>query len=139
MSQLLSPVSKKQLERLREDRNLCAHPNFYTEENLFEPSVEMVRLHLVNAIDMVLSQAPLQGKAIFEQFAVDVRSIGFPIAETIAQDYVEQRYLSQTRPQRIRNFGVVLAKSLLKGIPEDWEKERRQGSRLLDRDPRACI
>ena len=68
--QLLSPVSKKQLERLREDRNLCAHPNFYTEENLFEPSVEMVRLHLVNAIDMVLSQAPLQGKAIFEQFAV---------------------------------------------------------------------
>ena len=122
--QLLSPVARIQLERLREDRNLCAHPTFYTDENLFEPSAEMVRLHLVNAIDMVLSQAPLQGKAIFEQFGLDVRSIGFPTNETVAQDYVDQRYLSQTRPQRIRNFGVVLAKSLLKGTPEEWEKER---------------
>ena len=124
--QLLSPVAKIHLERLREDRNICAHPTFDTEDNLFEPSVEMVRMHLVNAIDMVLSQAPLQGKAIFEQFGLDVQSIGFPTDATIAQDYIDQRYLSQTRPQRIRNFGVVLTKSLLRGIPEEWEKERHK-------------
>ena len=124
--QLLSPVAKIYLERLREDRNLCAHPTFDTEDNLFEPSVEMVRMHLVNAIDMVLSQAPLQGKAIFEQFGLDVQSIGFPTAATTACDYVEQRYLSQTRSQRIRNFGVVLTKSLLRGIPEEWERERHK-------------
>ena len=127
--QLLNPIAKIHLERLREDRNVCAHPTFYSEENLFEPSVEMVRLHLVNAIDLVLSQAPLQGKAIFDQFDVDVRSIGFPSDRAGVHDYVERRYLSQTRQQKITNFGIVLAKSLLKGVPTEWEKER---SKIVD-------
>ena len=79
-TQVLSRISKMHLERLREDRHLCAHPAFSTDADLFEPSPELVRLHLVNAIDLVLSQEPLQGKAIFEQFDVDVQSAGFPTA-----------------------------------------------------------
>ena len=77
-TQLLNPIAKTQLDRLREDRNLCAHPAFSTDADLFEPPPEMVRLHLVNAIELVLSQAPLQGKAISERFDVDVQSVGFP-------------------------------------------------------------
>lgn len=137
--QLLNPVARLHLERLKKDRNLCAHPTFYTEENLFEPSVELVRLHLVNAIELVLSQAPLQGKAIFEQFDLDVRSVGFPTREAEVRDYVEQRYLSRTRSERIRNLGIVLAKSLLKGTPAEWDKERLKvlNALIAIRDRRA--
>lgn len=125
-TQLLNHIAKTQLDRLREDRNLCAHPAFSTEADLFEPPPEMVRLHLVNAIELVLSQAPLQGKAIFERFDVDVQSVGFPTDRSKIQDYVEQRYLLQTRPQHVRNFGVVLVKSLLKGTPSEWEDSRQK-------------
>ena len=79
-----------------------------------------MRLHLVNAVDLVLSREPLQGKAIFDLFDVDVQSTGFPTAHARILDYVEQRYLERVRPQNIRNFGTVLAKSLLKGAPPQW-------------------
>lgn len=125
-TQLLSRAAATQLNRMREDRNLCAHPAFSTEAALFEPSPELARLHLVNAIDLVLAQEPLQGRAILAQFDVDVRSTGFPNAPARIADYVDQRYLAHTRLQNVRNFASVLAKSLLKGEPANWEPQRRK-------------
>ncbi len=125
-TQLVDRAGETHLSRLRQDRHRCAHPAFSTEAELFEPSPELVRLHLVNAIKLVLAQEPLQGKRIFEQFDLDVQSLGFPNTETKLTDYVEQRYLRRTRSQYIRNFGTVLAKSLLKGTPPEWDRHRRK-------------
>jgi hypothetical protein len=125
-TQLINRFAETQLLRMREDRHLCAHPAFSTEAQLFEPSPEMVRLHLVNAIELVLSQEPLQGKTIFEQFDLDVQSPGFPSAGFKVHEYVEQRYLARIRPQTVRNFGIVLAKSLLKGVPLQWRNQRQK-------------
>lgn len=123
-TQVVNHIAGKHLERLREDRHLCAHPAFSAEAELFEPSPELVRLHLVNTVDLVLAQEPLQGKAIFDLFDADVQSPGFPTQITRALDYVEQRYLERVRAQNVRNFGAVLAKSLLKGVPAQWESHR---------------
>ena len=120
-TQIVNRIAQKHLERLREDRNFCAHPAFSAEAELFEPSPELVRLHLLNAVDLVLSQEALQGKAIFDLFDADVQSTGFPTAHARILDYIEQRYLQRVRLQNIRNFGTVLAKSLLKGVPPQWE------------------
>lgn len=120
-TQVLNQIARKHLERLRDDRNLCAHPAFSAEAELFEPSAELVRLHLVNTVDLVLAQEPLQGKAISDLFDVDVQSLGFPMGHARILDYVEQRYLVRVRHQNVRNFATVLAKSLLKGVPPQWE------------------
>lgn len=125
-TQVVNRIARTQLDRLREDRHLCAHPAFSAEADLFEPSAELVRLHLVNAVYLVLSQEPLQGRAITELFDVDVQSLGFPITHERIVDYVEQRYLSRIRAQNIRNFGTVLAKSLLKGVPNTWESHQQK-------------
>lgn len=125
-TQILHRISGSHLQRLRDDRHLCAHPAFSAEAELYEPSQELVRLHLVNAVDLVLSQAPLQGKAIFELFDADVQSPGFPTTIPRILDYVDQRYLERVRPQNVRNFGTVLAKSLLKGVPAHWEHLRKR-------------
>lgn len=58
-TQVINRIARIHLERLREDRHHCAHPAFSAEAELFEPSPELVRLHLVNAVDLVLSQEPL--------------------------------------------------------------------------------
>lgn len=120
-TQVVNRIARSHLDRLREDRHLCAHPAFSAEAELFEPSPELVRLHLVNAVDLVLSQEPLQGKAIFDLYDVDVQSQGFPSTHGLILDYVEQRYLARVRTQNVRNFGSVLAKSLLKGVPAQWD------------------
>ncbi len=125
-TQVVNQIAGKHLERLREDRHLCAHPAFSAEAELFEPSPELVRLHLVNAVELVLAQEPLQGKAIFDLFDTDVQSPGFPTQITRALDYVEQRYLERVRAQNVRNFGAVLAKSLLRGVPAQWEPQRQK-------------
>jgi len=126
ITQVVNKIAHTHLQRLRDDRHLCAHPAFSAEAELFEPSPELVRLHLVNVVDLVLSQEPLQGKAIFDLFDVDVQSAGFPSRHAQILDYVEQRYLERVRPQNIRNFGAVLAKSLLKGVPPQWETQGRK-------------
>lgn len=120
-TQVVNSIAQKHLFRLREDRHLCAHPAFSAEAELFEPSPELVRLHLVNVVDLVLSREPRQGKAIFDVFNVDVQSPGFPVEHSRILDYVEQRYLERVRTTNIHNFGMVLAKSLLKGVPLEWE------------------
>lgn len=125
-TQVVNRIARTHLERLREDRHLCAHPAFSAEADLFEPSPELVRLHLVNAVDLVLSQEPLQGKAIFDLYDIDVQSTGFPTAYERILDYVEQRYLARVRAQNVRNFGTVLAKSILKGVPAQWEPLQRK-------------
>ncbi len=125
-TQVVNRIARKHLDRLREDRHLCAHPAFSAEADLFEPSPELVRLHLVNAVDLVLSQEPLQGKAIFDLYDIDVQSPGFPTTHGRILDYVEQRYLARVRTQNVRNFGTVLAKSLLKGVPAHWEPLHRK-------------
>ena len=49
-TQVVNRLARTHLDRLREDRHLCAHPAFSAEADLFEPSHELVRLHLVNAV-----------------------------------------------------------------------------------------
>ena len=121
VTQIINTMALVQLQRIRDDRHLCAHPAFSTEAELFEPTSELVRLHLVNAVNLILSREPLQGTAILNQFGADVQTPGFPTDHDRILDYVEQRYLSRVRPQNIRNFGVVLAKSLLKGTPPELD------------------
>lgn len=120
-TQILNSIDFTQLSRLREDRHLCAHPAYSAEAELFEPSSELVRLHLVNVVDLVLAREPRQGRAIFDVFDVDVQSVGFPADHEQIIDYVEQRYLQRVRVANIPNFGVVLAKSLVKAVPAEWD------------------
>ncbi|HYO73106.1 MAG TPA: hypothetical protein VEU33_44290, partial [Archangium sp.] len=46
--ELLSAHEKVDLERLRDDRNLCAHPALVAEHTIFQPTPELTRAHLVH-------------------------------------------------------------------------------------------
>jgi hypothetical protein len=109
-TQVVNRIARTHLERLREDRHLCAHPAFSAEVDLFAPSPELVRLHLVNAVDLVLSQEPLQGKAIFDLYDVDVQSSGFPTSHERILDYVEQR--SRSHPSRSSTCGQKQSRNI---------------------------
>lgn len=66
------------LERLRADRNRCAHPTFLKSELPYRPSAEQARLHLRNALNLVLTQEPRQGKAALAEVQAAILSKYFP-------------------------------------------------------------
>lgn len=68
----------EELERLREDRNRCAHPTFLKSSDPYRPSAELVRLHIRNALALVLNQHPRQGRAALASLQNVVTSSYFP-------------------------------------------------------------
>jgi hypothetical protein len=118
---IIDAMGLRILKRLYEDRHLSAHPAFASKDDLYEPSDELVRAHMAAAVELVLAQRPVQGKGIFEAFSADIRSPGFPSAPSVILDYVEQKYLANMRSSVLRNFGVVVGKSLIQNIPLEWE------------------
>lgn len=111
---LLNAQDALHLTRLKIDRNHCAHPSFYGDDELFAPAGELVRLHLVNAMSIVLTRAPVQGQALINRFMADLLSPSFPSEGEKLAHYMTERYLNRVRPESIRNFGLVLVKAVLK-------------------------
>lgn len=121
---IIDIMTLRALKRLYEDRHSCAHPAFTTQDDLYDPPADLVRCHLSIAVEALLSQPPVQGRGIFERFSADIRSTGFPSSPSLIHDYVEQKYLRIMRPQVVRNFGIVLAKSAIRNVPPEWTMAR---------------
>lgn len=68
----------EELQRLREDRNRCAHPTFLKSSDPYRPSAELARLHIRNALALVLNQHPRQGRAALASLQSVVTSSYFP-------------------------------------------------------------
>jgi hypothetical protein len=75
--ELIDATQRVQLERLREDRNLCAHPSLRPLGELFTPPLEYARAHLVIALDAVLMHPASQGRKVVEAFATHILDPGF--------------------------------------------------------------
>lgn len=76
--EILTPQEARDLRRLQEDRHWCAHPAFVSNENLFSPTPEQTRAHLVHAISHLLANPPAQGKKLVERFHADLLGGAIP-------------------------------------------------------------
>jgi hypothetical protein len=101
------------LERLKSDRNLCAHPAFISESILFEPLPEQVRAHIVLAARSILQQAPVQGKAALTRLKADLLQPSFPQSQEQVKVFLSKRYLTRLKRSLIPNLVAVLAKEIL--------------------------
>ena len=87
------------LERLKDDRNRCAHPTFQRIETPYYPTAEQVRYHIKNSILYVLSQPPVQGKYALENLTKLVESKYFPIDKgDAAKQLSESEFLHPSLP-----------------------------------------
>lgn len=116
---LLAPHQVVDLERLRDDRHLCAHPAFVDESVLFEPDPERVRFHFANAINFVLSQPPVQGKTAIARIVAEIGGLAFPRSDDDIEAYLYGKYLGRSRDTLVRNLVIVLIAQLLGGPGAD--------------------
>lgn len=80
-------------ERLREDRNACAHPTLAGADGHFSPIPELVRSHLAHALDRLLIRPPAQGKEALIRLWRDLDEDRLPVAWGAAVSLIQTRYI----------------------------------------------
>lgn len=123
--ELLTPNEKLDLARLQKDRNRCAHPSMQAMETVYEPTAELARSHIRNAVEILLAREPVQGKAALERIRAEVTSEYFPMSTEKAVDHFKNGPLVRARDSLVRNLSLVLVKDFLRGESmKDGEKIR---------------
>ena len=109
--QLLAPHEHEAFKRLFADRHLCAHPAFITDDEIFQPTPELVRTHLIHALHYLLIHAPLQGKSAVARFEADILSASYPASGPAIGQYLRGRYLDRGKDALIVNLikGILTA------------------------------
>lgn len=129
----LSPLEFIDLDRLREDRNRCAHPSLIGEGQAYKPSAELARLHIANAVNSVLQHPPAQGTYALERLIKEVTSEYFPTSTNAAIASLQTGPLRRARDSLVRNFVVILLKKYLfdKAAAEDIKYRPRLAAALM--------
>ncbi|MFJ1662297.1 hypothetical protein [Streptomyces anthocyanicus] len=104
--ELIDHTQKKQLERLRDDRNMCAHPSLRPLGELYEPSMEYARAHLAVALEAVLIHPPSQGRKVISSFTVHVADPAYSRDTT----YLAYAFFDRVRPSAREKVVEVAAK-----------------------------
>jgi hypothetical protein len=123
--QLLAPLELEDLQRLRADRNRCAHPSMQSLDDAYQPPAELARTHLRNAVEILLQREPVQGKAAFNRVYAEVESIYFPTDKQEAIVHFNAGPLKRARPSLIRDLLVVLTKKHFSALALSQDARRR--------------
>lgn len=107
------------LLRIREDRHKCAHPAFTSKHQLFNPSPDLARSHIVHALQILLTRRPVQGLSDLNKFEEDILSPAFPSTEQAITSYISSKYLAQ-RPD---SFVESLIEMILETVFSDDENK----------------
>jgi len=128
--ELISHLEHIDLSRLQEDRNRCAHPSLMSQDQGFNPSGELARLHIRSAVLHLLQHQPVQGKYALERLLREVNSEYFPDTYPEAAQALSSGPLKRPRDTLVRNFVIVLIKDVL--TPDlDWRARRRALAALM--------
>lgn len=129
---LMDPIEKRDLERLREDRNLCAHPSLRPLGEFHDPSLQYARTHLAAALDSLLTHPPSQGRKALDRFRTHVIDPYF----TGDSSYLTHAFFDSvkvTTRRRIIDLAVKHAVLELGEVPNP------PGARMLADRMAACV
>lgn len=118
--ELLERQEAVHLRRLYDDRNLCAHPSFNAESDLFSPTVEAVRAHLVAACDAVFNKSAVAGKRRVRLLIAELQGDSWPKRARL-HEYLSSRFFQGASSSTVSNMWKLLVKSAIVP-PEDTER-----------------
>lgn len=111
----ISPQEKQDLERLQEDRHKCAHPAYRRSGIIYQPSFELARAHMINAVDHLLAQPPMQGRTIVAEILAEMALPSFPTKPDRLKEFLSERVTRSSKATSIRSLVAVLLKEVLNG------------------------
>ncbi len=116
--ELIDKTEQTQLERLQADRHLCAHPSLTRDAELFCPSPEVVRTHIVHSILYVLRHPPVQGKTALVRLKTDLMNSPAG-SHTDLVGMLKTKYFDRAKATLIRSVVIALLKALIRATDPD--------------------
>ncbi|MDA2807188.1 hypothetical protein [Nocardiopsis suaedae] len=104
--QIIDTLDLRELERLKHDRNLCAHPSLTPLGEFFAPTTEYARAHLTSALNCLLTVPPSQGKRALERFQQHVTSSSF----TDTPGFIARTFYDHTKEATRRQMVALAVK-----------------------------
>lgn len=113
--EIISHIEKSQLERIKDDRNICAHPTFSIDGQQFNPTPELTRAYLVHAAYYLLTKTPVKGKVVVQNIFVLIDNESFPSDKEKAFTVLSSdKYLGRVKESSIRNLVIIILKRIFK-------------------------
>jgi hypothetical protein len=107
--ELIDTIGSRELERIREDRNLCVHPSLRIHGDVYEPRPEVARGHLAVALATLLIHPPTQGRKAIEEFTTYICDPSF----VAAVPHIQATFFDRVRTAARGNIVKVAAKHAL--------------------------
>ena len=92
------------LKRIQEDRNRCSHPLLNIDNEPFIPTAELARHHLYLAVEKVISEGNVFGKAALDKILQLINNPIFPLRYEDASIVLQKSYLSSPKKSLIVNL-----------------------------------
>lgn len=113
--ELISHIEKAHLDRIKDDRNVCAHPTFSIDGSQYIPLPELTRAYIVQAASYLLVKTPIRGKVVVEDVFSLINEESFPENDEKAFTILSSdKYLGRVRDSSARNLAIILLKRLFK-------------------------
>lgn len=113
--QLITNIEKGHLEKLKNDRNVCAHPTFSQDGSQFSPHAELSLSYIVQAANYLLIHPPVKGRVVIDRIFDLINEQSFPEDEEKAYTLLSSdNNLGRVRESSVRNLTVILLKRIFK-------------------------
>ncbi|MER5432887.1 hypothetical protein [Streptomyces sp. NPDC002588] len=110
--ELIDSIGQRELERIREDRNLCVHPSLRSFSEVYEPRPEVARGHLAVALTTLLTHPATQGGKILDAFLDYTCDPSFvPVVS-----HIQTNFFDRVRKAARSNIAKLAAKHALREL-----------------------
>lgn len=111
--EIISHIEKTHLERLKDDRNICAHPTISSESRQFSPNAELALSYIVQTANYLFLQRPVKGKTVINKTYKLIQEESFPNSDEEAFTILKSdNQLGKVKDSSIRNLCIILLKRL---------------------------
>ncbi|RVT48317.1 hypothetical protein EMM73_03225 [Rheinheimera sediminis] len=113
--QLISTIEKLHLDRLKDDRNICAHPTFSDDGSQFTPLAELALAYIVQAGNYLLIHPPVKGKVIVQRLYELINEPSFPEDEEKAFTLLSsENNLGRVKGSGVSNLAIIILKRVFR-------------------------
>ena len=124
-TQLLDIAERENLLHLQRQRHLAAHPVVNANFQLHRPNRDTARALIRNALDGLLTKAPILSKQIVGDLVEDLeQASGILIDDKKLKAYLESKYFSRFNPEVEKAVFKALWKFVFRLTDEQCEKNR---------------
>ncbi|WP_298785262.1 hypothetical protein [uncultured Marinococcus sp.] len=129
---LLEIHDKENIDHLKHQRHLCAHPVLTEVDLLYNPNKDQVKAHMRNMLEGVLIKPSILSNELTQNFVMDISKVkDILVKDEALERYIDNKYFQLIGPQLFRLLFKNLWKFVFKLRNEECNENREVNFRVI--------